>query len=391
MCFSYARNYFFIASCLLYIMAIPQLAHAGERDVKSVVSVDSWQFKDNRVINVARYFDAIQTSLSSFPIVLCDIVAQYMVREWKSKKTGHFWGIPMIYRIADGNMIGSSSWHSMMFYSFETNTVRELAINKGGHWSGLGVCLTRKHMLMIVEGKTQINFINNYTSDSQQLSVIDVLNFGAAISDLVVSPDETMFVVRLVEGSTALYSVNKVDFLRLPLQKFQDKLMRGIAWSGDGTMLLLQNRDTTVNIWKVDTQTLLKTLNFKHSVTRFKAFPHNNDVCVAADDGTVFVYNFMDDRRVITYETPDVVGRISELEISPTGKFVAASCRKNALENVIIWDALTGELCLQSMRCQTLSCSQILFMSDTELVSIMSPGKWQRRFDVFERRKNKPF
>ncbi|QDV32364.1 WD40 domain-containing protein [Tautonia plasticadhaerens] len=120
------------------------------------------------------------------------------------------------------------------------------------------------------------------------------------------------------------------------------------AISPDGTQLVSSDLEGFLYVWDPSTgQELRDPIRAHDAVCYYVAFSPNGARLASAEDGGVKVWDAKTWREIDAWDTPTPMpaGSVQGLAFSPDGKLLACVCirRPDGLEDVSIWDVLTGE------------------------------------------------
>lgn len=132
--------------------------------------------------------------------------------------------------------------------------------------------------------------------------------------------------------------VEQIGDVVIPLAHAGD--VRDVAWSPDGHSLATGSAETTVNLWDVDTQTIIDSLqghaNYVYSVDWS---PDGSLIASGSADTNVIIWR-VDIARPL-YTLSDHQNSVWSVAFSPDGKLLASGSEDN---RVILWDVATGNM-----------------------------------------------
>lgn len=235
-------------------------------------------------------------------------------------------------------VIASLTGQAVIWDTVEKKLLLNLSVTEevvGLHFDGDATHLVTQH----ADGRLQI-----WNLASQQAAYRTMMN--APVTDngpsgMAYSPDGTRLVVGSMTASPIVWDVNTGEQL-LTLSGHTARVL-AVAWSPNGHLIATAGEDTTVMLWDTDTGTATQTFAGHTDSIYGLAFSADGlRVASSSADSTVRIWNIETGESLLTLEQPAPSKGIA---FSPDGTRIAAGTdRANNQGRVRVWDSHSGEL-----------------------------------------------
>jgi len=126
---------------------------------------------------------------------------------------------------------------------------------------------------------------------------------------------------------------------KLVVQLGHTNVVRAVAFSGDGRLLLTGSDDKSAILWDTEAGKEIRRFTGQDDEIRSVAFsPDNKNILTASIGGRAILWDAATGREVRRFETPSI--RFHSAAFSPDGRYVAAACSDNRAR---MWEAASGQ------------------------------------------------
>ncbi len=215
---------------------------------------------------------------------------------------------------------------------------------------------------------------------------------GSPVTGLSISPDDQLIAASLTDGSVGVWRLDSgAEVYRL---QGHEQMTTDIEFSPNGALLASSSADTTVRLWDVSTGNALRLLQahidyvIKLSFSQDGALLASSSAAIGVGESdrtpahnTIQVWDVSSGENVLTI-SPDGIGYVRDVEISPDGQTIAATTWSSALGGTArIYDSQTGEE-LHRLYAHRDTVSNIEFSPDGYLLATASRDATVKIWDI---------
>lgn len=319
-----------------------------------------------------------------FPPVLCTIISEYFVSDWKPKESciiddgtyGEGSCIRHIHLMYKGQP--AVFWRSLSHPYIIAWDPRKGKVHdtfKAPMYGVAAFAYSPKHKIFVASHDKTIRLSRINTNDLAKAHYFKTIaDHDEYASSIVVSPDETQFAVGLANQRICVWSLpDAIMHATYDINEYVEKQI--ISWNYDGTLLVAKGGHS-VRVWNVQDKCLTLNLPFSGESGDVACSPVTNHMIVAPGKEEMHLVDLVTGKTIRSMKP---LGSDSRVTWSPHGHYVVSTSitwSKGAMSsNLCMFDVQTGKLLIQPAECAWYHYGSVHFLSDNVLVAISSSGK----------------